>query len=183
MAPWGREEERTHSARAGRRGVNQGQKARVDRIKVTWEDHFVELVVVFLGITLTFTLESWRDARKEADLEQKYLVSFLNDLESDKADYDSLYTHTERVQTDVQRLTDMFRQKVDVHPDTSVALLARSLSIGQLPRNHSTYASLTGSSNLSLITNYECQQKIVNYYQSLDQASLVMEVSNGFLDN
>jgi hypothetical protein len=51
--------------------------------KVNWREHFVELLVVFIGITAAFMLNSWRENSKVKALEEKYLRSFESDIIAD----------------------------------------------------------------------------------------------------
>ena len=57
---------------------------------VNWIDHLISLIVVILGISIAFYLESNRD---EANLQQReiqYVKSILADLQEDKALLDTL---------------------------------------------------------------------------------------------
>lgn len=49
--------------------------------KIHWKNHFMELLVVVIGITIAFILENWRQERASSELEQKYLTSFKDDLQ------------------------------------------------------------------------------------------------------
>ena len=71
---------------------NQQKKNRTN-----WKHLFFELVVVFLGVTAGFLLNNWQLQRQDQNLEQKYLNSFLEDVNSNitelekSVDVDSLW--------------------------------------------------------------------------------------------
>ena len=52
-------------------------------INYEWGKLFFELVVVFLGVTAGFVLNNFRMEQEEKKLEDKYLESFLQDVEFD----------------------------------------------------------------------------------------------------
>ena len=150
--------------------------------RIDWKSHGIELVVVFIGLSLAFALDNWRDTRKQADLEHKYLRSFQTELAHDRDDLDSLSVYVGRARDDVQRLAGMLRTGVEVHPDTVTALFAGSMTVSQLPQNRSTYASITSSGNLGVLRSYELRARLVSYYQLLEKSAIVTRVSNEFLD-
>ncbi len=139
--------------------------------------------MVFVGVTLAFMLDSWRDDQKRVELERNYLVSFSADLERDKHDIDSLLAVTDRVREDAIRLGGMLAEGASVHPDTVTALLSGAMTIAQLPRNRSTYVSISSSGNLGVITSYALREHVVTYYQLLDRTELAVRVSNDFLND
>lgn len=152
-------------------------------MKIEWKSHLVGLAVVFVGITLAFMLEGWRDSKRESDLEQEYVRSFQHELRRDQVILDSQLAHAEAVQKDVSRLTEMLREGRVVQADTVTALFSGAMAIAQLPHNRSTYVSVTSSGSLNLISDYECRQRIVEYYQLLDSSELATQVSKEFVDN
>ena len=48
-----------------------------------WGKLFFELIVVFLGVTAGFILNNWRMEQEEVKHEQKYINSFLQDINYD----------------------------------------------------------------------------------------------------
>ena len=62
--------------------------------KVEWRLHFIELLVVIIGISIAFTLEGWSSDRKQEKLQTNYLNSLKSDLEKDKEDFQSIIDST-----------------------------------------------------------------------------------------
>ncbi|MBV6647645.1 MAG: hypothetical protein KI790_19460, partial [Cyclobacteriaceae bacterium] len=64
--------------------------------KIQWRTHFIELIVVIIGITIAFSLNNWAQGRKDRRSEQEYLRSFLEDLDQDIAQLDSLISNSKK---------------------------------------------------------------------------------------
>ena len=47
-------------------------------------NYFLEFVVVFLGVTISFWLSQWNEERKTAALHKEDVVSLLEDLDRDR---------------------------------------------------------------------------------------------------
>ncbi len=77
--------------------------------KRSWTYYFLELLVVFIGVTAGFLLNNWRDDNAELRLEKKYLESFYADVETDAIDLDSLII---RNQTKADTLIGILRKSV-----------------------------------------------------------------------
>jgi len=45
----------------------------------------LELLLVIVGITITFSLDNWRESKKSVRTEQEYLLSFKYDLQKDNS--------------------------------------------------------------------------------------------------
>ncbi len=54
--------------------------AKWDLKKYNWGKLGLELLVVFLGVTSGFLLNSWRERQQEMKMEQKYISSFIKDV-------------------------------------------------------------------------------------------------------
>jgi hypothetical protein len=65
------------------------------RNKIDWRNHFVELIVVFIGITLAFMLNNWRENNNNQEMAEKYLNSFRNDIAYDHTQLDSIINSNE----------------------------------------------------------------------------------------
>ena len=50
------------------------------RKKFDWKNHIIELLVVFIGITLAFMLNNWRENEKNNQIENQYLESFHEEI-------------------------------------------------------------------------------------------------------
>ena len=141
------------------------------KTKINWENHFVELIVVIIGITIAFMLENWRQENANHDLEQKYLNSLKSDLMSDNKLLDSTVSSVEK---QISKLRDFI---TEIKTGTVVKQKAENIipqvliSYGFAPKL-ATYQSITNSGNLNIITDYKLIESLASYYNSYDEISI-----------
>lgn len=141
------------------------------KTKINWANHFVELVVVIIGITIAFMLENWRQENANHDLEQKYLNSLKSDLMSDNKLLDSTVSSVEK---QISKLRDFI---TEIKTGTVVKQKAENIipqvliSYGFAPKL-ATYQSITNSGNLNIITDYKLIESLASYYNSYDEISI-----------
>ena len=141
------------------------------KTKINWANHFVELIVVIIGITIAFMLENWRQENANHDLEQKYLNSLKSDLMSDNKLLDSTVSSVEK---QISKLRDFI---TEIKTGTVVKQKAENIipqvliSYGFAPKL-ATYQSITNSGNLNIITDYKLIESLASYYNSYDEISI-----------
>lgn len=83
------------------------------RYKIPWLNHFIELVVVFIGITAAFALNSWWENHKQAQAERMYLNDFSQDLLSDAESLQTIIPSNEAKLSRVGRFLWQDLQKIN----------------------------------------------------------------------
>ena len=53
------------------------------KLKIDWSDFLLEIVSVFIGISIAFAVDNWREEKSNTKIEQGYLVGISNDIEKD----------------------------------------------------------------------------------------------------
>ncbi|NQV52920.1 MAG: hypothetical protein HQ500_07040 [Flavobacteriales bacterium] len=132
------------------------------RRSIPWRRLFLEVIVVFLGVTAGFLLNNWRNDQKEAQLRDNYVTGFLQDLDhniesiSQDLEADSLW-----LDRAMPFLLDM-RAGVSV-ADSASAITSMIIGVSQLDIHEGTYFDLSNSGNLNLFENYGIRSSIVGY--------------------
>lgn len=54
-----------------------------------WKKLFFELIVVFLGVTAGFLLNNWQLDKKDKQLEKRYMIGFLQDVNANIAELET----------------------------------------------------------------------------------------------
>lgn len=149
--------------------------------KNNWGYYTIELLVVFIGVTAGFLLNNWREDAVESKLQQKYLESFYNDVQSDESNMDSLILHS---QIKIENLLDILK-KTEVINKPLIEELAQKIVleimyIEWLSPSNDTYKDIMNSGNLNLISDYKSKEKISSYYAFLDE---VKNVEQYYIDH
>jgi len=150
--------------------------------KIDWSNHLVELLVVFIGISLAFMLNNWRENRSDQIMAEKYINSFRNDIEYDFAQLDSIISRDEKK-------LDRFIQLIKSLKDNSATISDAERIIGDMATLNpfmpkiSTYESIKNSGHLNLLTDYNIRERLIQYYQSLEDKKLVEEMNMLYMNN
>jgi hypothetical protein len=51
----------------------------MNKVKIEWTNHIIELVVVSIGITAAFALNNWNEGKKEKQQEKNYIANLLEE--------------------------------------------------------------------------------------------------------
>lgn len=131
-----------------------------------WGKLCLELLVVFLGMTAGFVLNNWQEKEKEEIVEQKYIKSFVKDVD------DTIIQLTKLIEVDsiwfVQaKSTFIAFQKKSFVADSAKGVVEKIMYFNKMELRSGTYEDITNSGNLNLIKNFELKTKIVNYNLSV----------------
>ncbi|MBT6765423.1 MAG: hypothetical protein HOA90_12925 [Prolixibacteraceae bacterium] len=147
--------------------------------KYDWRKLTLELIVVFLGVTVGFLLNNWRIQNQEKSLEQKYLNGFAQNI---KINNTSLQT---AIETDSLRIENMkpmilILQSGELPADSVISVFQNIISISRLEFHTDTYQEIINSGNLNIITNFQLKEKIVNYHISIDGVKFVEDYFHNY---
>ena len=150
--------------------------------KIEWMNHFIELIVVFIGITLAFMLNNWREDYKSQRMEVQYMNSFYNEISESGNKLDSILVDN---QEKSQRLAAALKQmQADNFPlDSAINVVADLARISIFIPRTNTYESIRNSGNLNLISDYQTRLKIIAYYESFSGKALVEEYYRNYIDD
>ena len=117
--------------------------------KINWTNHFIELLVVVVGITIAFMLESWSRERENQKVEQQYLNSFKNDIMSDASRLDSTIIAVENKLTIIKKfINEVKNGKVPI--EKAEGIIPHLLATYGFSPKQTTFQSVTNSGALNL---------------------------------
>ncbi len=133
--------------------------------KVNWLDHIANLLVVILGISIAFYLESYKEEEGNRAQERKYLESLIKDLDTDIRALDTLGIFNERIS---EALVTLSEASLGRPYGSDTALMNYMFSIQYNPPfspQRTTYESLKASGKMDLIGSFEIRNEIVELYE------------------
>ena len=152
------------------------------RQKINWLNHFIELVVVVIGITLAFMLNNWREGYVNHRMEKKYLNSFRDDLNFDRVQLDSLILYNETKLKDINRLIAFLKDR-KVDNDSVLVVFAEMMLFTPFDPNVTTYQSLKNAGDFALISDYRLKENLIKYYQTLETKKYFDDLFNSYLND
>lgn len=137
-----------------------------------WKKLFFELVVVFLGVTAGFLLNSWRLDKQNELLEKKYMDGFLQDVNTNikeletAVESDSLWLNRAK-----PKLVTI--QKGTITVDSANSVIKLIVEISKAGTQTGTYEDITNSGNLNIIGDYNLKKQIVDYHVAISGVEFV----------
>lgn len=151
--------------------------------KIQWRTHFIELLVVIIGISIAFALEGWSEKSKNKELEINYLQSLKTDLLQDKTDMQAVldssdvilkYVNETFIYLFSNRETEAFKRQHITSTYTAPYFY---------PKN-GTYISLVNSGSLNLIRDFDIKSSLADLYDvQYQEIARVDGVIRNLVDN
>ncbi|SDL28823.1 hypothetical protein SAMN05421823_105113 [Catalinimonas alkaloidigena] len=141
---------------------------------IKWGDKLIDIVVVVLGITIVFWLNTWGEARKNQATEQSYLKRLQYDLVQDSTDLADILEGMDTIAFSIER---MLRLAPHAEAADSVAtyfnfMMGRDEFVF-LPEEY-TYRALQQSGDIGLIqsdSTLKYLAELCKYYEALQLMS------------
>jgi len=150
--------------------------------KIDWKNHLIELIVVFIGITLAFMLNNWRENSKNKQLEDQYLDSFYEEIVSANTKLDTIINQNKEKLSYLSYAIALLR-KNKFPADSAMAVIARLAEINLFIPKVNTYESIKNSGNFNLIGEYHIRSKLIEYYESFEAKKIVEDYFRMYLNN
>ncbi len=132
---------------------------------INWLDHIANLLVVILGISIAFYLESYKEEESNRSQEKKYIESIIKDLETDIDYLDTLISGNKRIS---DALVTLSNASIGRSYGSDTLLMNYILTIQYNPTftpQRITYESLKSSGNMDLIGSFELRNEVVELYE------------------
>jgi hypothetical protein len=144
-----------------------------------WINYTIELLVVFLGVTAAFLLDSWRENQRDHQTEQQYLQSFRDDLSSDMKNLKTILPPNRQK---LQRAQKFITTPVKIEPETVKVILQDMMAMEFFDKKQGTYESIKYSGSLNLISDYILKEQIVQYYENYKMVDKVEGIYQEWLN-
>lgn len=140
-----------------------------------WKYYLLELLVVFVGVTGAFLLNTWRENRIARTQVNNYMESLRADLREDQ----------ETLKENIEFLTSNNRmlRKFTEYPgedwttDSTRLVLYNSFQLVSFRGKSSTYESMKYSGHLTLISDFDTRTAIVGYYEAFPTIALMDDLA------
>lgn len=134
--------------------------------KIDWQYTFGEILIVIIGITIAFSLNRCSENAKQAKLEQQYLKSLKEDIDTDR---NSLSSNLEKLEKKKELLQTSFRYFNPTIPKRDSLLASsffNSAQVIEFSAKNTTYQTLINSGDLNIISNFELKTSIQEHYRN-----------------
>lgn len=132
------------------------------KFKNVFLNYAFEVMVIFLGISISFWFDEWRENRKDREMERKHLIDLKNNLKQDTFLLSQLIKGGNTFVNSSRKLAT-FKSDMDIldslnfHIDNATSYLP-------LKTNQAAYEEIKQTGHTSLITNDTLKMIILQHY-------------------
>jgi len=133
--------------------------------KIDWLNHFLEFIVVVIGILIAFQLNTCRENKKEKKIVEKHISNIIEETTFNKDMFKYSLMSLEKLAIEVDKL-QAFQQDSNVAVDSLNKQVFNALNLPYLYLQKNAYSSLKGSNDIRFINDFELQNDIIKLYEN-----------------
>lgn len=150
--------------------------------KYNWGKLGLELLVVFLGVTSGFLLNSWREKNQQEELKQKYILGFIQDVDDDIEELKA-FKEMDSIWMVSAKESLVALKENTLTKDSAEQMMVNIVSISKMQPHGGTYEDVTNSGNLNIFDDYSLKSKIVDYHISMNGVGFVDDYFYKYFNN
>lgn len=140
---------------------------------------FGEILLVMIGILLALQVNNWNNKRIETKREYNYIKNIERDLNNQLLAIDTQIEFEAAVADNCNKVLEPYNETNTLSIDNSFALALGSMTSRRTFRNpNPAYKELISSGSISLISDEEFKNKLINYYEELNRIEQVIANNN-----
>ena len=136
-----------------------------------WFRYGFETIAVVVGILVAFALDNWNEDRKQDLLEFEYLNGLVADLANDTTYYNYRIANSDWIIEHHREFILQMYQTQNSLEEVRALFKHLDYNSEHLTTQNSTYIELTNSGNLSILSNRELKNMVIDYYRENERAA------------
>lgn len=126
----------------------------------------LEIIIVFIGISISLWIDDWNQNRKDRLAEKEYLKSLYFDISMDVQDLSNRHFDAIETYENIQKILYFlnYPDSVEVDREYFQQVMGRSQLLQNFAPTDYTFQEMTSTGKLSLIKDDELRKKLTMYY-------------------
>lgn len=148
---------------------------------IDWRSKFIDLLIVIIGITIAFKLNTWNESIR-TNLEAKdYIESFYEENRTNETSLSSALEFSESNKKNIDTLKQILISKK--YDDKRIKTLAASMmALANYSPSISTMENITASGEFKLIKDIELRKQIIDTYNSYNVTLKLEGILSDYVD-
>lgn len=139
-----------------------------------WPEYIVEIIVVIIGITISFAIGNLKEKASNRTLEQMYLRSLQQDISSDLKELNRVTNQTKKIISSCQTiLANSSAEQTNISKLEFVDLIRSIVERPVYISKNATFSALKSSGNFHLINDNELKNLLFEYDQQYQGMKLI----------
>lgn len=143
--------------------------------KIDWLNHFLEFIVVIIGILIAFQLNTCAVEKKQSKLIESHFTNILEETEFNRRNITSSISATNRLIGQIDSISTLIKEGQNLQQINGLAFQILSINITYFKTN--AYNSLIETGDIRFINDFNTKNDIIQLYEYYNWAKGVEEVS------
>ena len=143
-----------------------------------------EIMLVVIGILIALQVNTYQENKMARSKECEYLSSLLADLTTEKNFLETYGEFDREVISNAEALLQAYYDRGEITVDDA---FSRQLSVlnnrSTFRKHNTTYMELLATGELNLLTDQKLKQRIMLYFQTVEQYETIIRQNNEYIDN
>ena len=132
--------------------------------KIDWLNHFLEFIVVVIGILLAFQLNTCREAKKEDNLVESHVKNVVEETQFNKQQIEGSLETSKTLLQKLDTLINLTAQK-ELDRNSAHVLSMELMSLDYMYLKKNAYNSLVETGDIRFMDNSQLQKDIISLYE------------------
>ena len=133
------------------------------KYSIDWKSKFMDLIIVIVGITIAFKLNTWNESTKSSKNAAEYVKSFTDENVSNQQLLASVLEFSEANKKEIETLKNLL--VTGDYEDTRINnLVATMMELADFSPMITAFENITASGEFELIRDSELRKQIINTY-------------------
>ncbi|RDK88336.1 hypothetical protein [Marinirhabdus gelatinilytica] len=132
--------------------------------KIDWLNHFLEFIVVVIGILLAFQLNTCREAKKEDNLVESHVKNVVEETQFNKQQIEGSLETSKTLLQKLDTLINLTAQK-ELDRNSAHILSMELMSLDYMYLKKNAYNSLVETGDIRFMDNSQLQKDIISLYE------------------
>ncbi len=150
--------------------------------KFEWRSKFIDLLIVIIGISIAFKVNTWSESNKSELEGQYYLERFYDENKSNKEGLTLAIEFSINNKIDVDTLKQILIHK-KYNDSRIINLSASMMGMADFVPTTITMENILASGDFELIKDIEIREKLISTYNSFETSLKLEKILNDYLND
>jgi len=158
------------------------KQAKIRFSEIDWRSKLIDLLIVTIGITIAFKLNTWNESKKHEHEANIYISSFIKENGSNEERLLKALEFSQKSKSDIDTLQSLLLSKR--YSDTRVeGLIATMMALTQFAPTTTTMENINSSGEFELIADGALKESLIDTYNSYETSHKLEGMLNDYLNN
>jgi hypothetical protein len=142
-------------------------------LRSQWPNYLVDVLVIILSITISFTFDNYKEESNRKASEQAYLKALMGDITSDIDELNDVIASTSKVVSQANWLISLSDDPKEIKMDEFASAIKEVMERPNFISKDATFSDLTSSGNMLLLEDIKLKAILFEYHRLYESVRAV----------